>query len=96
MFSSLIEREDLYRNHTRSEVKLILRYHCYAIMGLLQDWTPEDTENLDQIVHLIFLLITEGISLLHKTSYERLPKQPRCKMFYTSAVLSIQIGNTGN
>lgn len=64
MFSSLIEREDLYRNHTRSEVKLILRYHCYAIMGLLQDWTPEDTENLDQIVHLIFLLITEGISPL--------------------------------
>lgn len=64
MFSSLIEREDLYRNHTRSEVKLILRYHCYAIMGLLQDWTPEDTENLDQIVHLICLLITEGISPL--------------------------------
>lgn len=64
MFEFLIDRDNLYRNRTRSEVKLILRYHCQAIMGLLREWTPEDTKNLDQIIHLIFLLITEGISPL--------------------------------
>ena len=28
-----------------------------AILGLLREWTEEDTENLDDIIHLVYLLI---------------------------------------
>ena len=38
-------------------MKLILRYHSYAIFGILQDWTPEDTKNLDMIVHEVYLIM---------------------------------------
>ena len=61
-FERVIEEQDLYRSRTRSEVKLILRYHSHAIMGLLREWTDEDSKNLDEIVHLVYLLMTKGIS----------------------------------
>ena len=50
LFESIVEEENLYQNYSRQELKLILRYHSYAIFGILQDWTPEDTKNLDMIV----------------------------------------------
>ena len=65
LFGHVIERKNLYRGRTRSEVKLILRYHSQAIMGILREWTDEDTENLDEIVCLVYLLMTEGISPLN-------------------------------
>ena len=34
-----------------------MRYHSSAILGLLRDWTAEDTRNLDTIVHEVFLLM---------------------------------------
>ena len=63
-FEQVIERQNLYRGRTRSEVKLILRYHSQAIMGILREWTDDDTENLDEIVKLVYRLMTEGISPL--------------------------------
>ncbi len=62
LFEQLAEKKDMYKNCTRAEAGLILRYHSYAIIGLLQNWTDADTDNLDQIVHLVYLLISEGIS----------------------------------
>ena len=50
LFESIVEEENLYRNYSRQELKLILRYHSHAIFGIFQDWTPEDTKNLDMIV----------------------------------------------
>lgn len=62
LFDELVKKENLYQNRSRWEVHLILRYHSHGIMGLLHNWTEEDTRNLDQIVHLTYLLVTEGIS----------------------------------
>lgn len=33
---------------------VIVRYHANAISGILKEWTPEDTKNLDQTVHTIY------------------------------------------
>lgn len=60
-FTIVAETKNFYANCTRAESKIILRYHSQAILGLLQEWTEEDTEQLDQIVHTVFLLITTGI-----------------------------------
>lgn len=57
LFESIVEEENLYRNCSHQELKLILRYHSRAIFGLLQDWTPEDTKNLDMIVHEVYLIM---------------------------------------
>ena len=46
----------------RQELKLLLRYHSSAILGLLQDWTPEDTKNLDGIVHEVYQIMVGGIT----------------------------------
>lgn len=55
------ERQNFYPQCTHAQRKIILRYHSQAIMGLLQEWTPEDTEQLDQIVHTVYRLTMEGI-----------------------------------
>lgn len=57
LFESIVEEENLYQNYSRQELKLILRYHSYAIFGIFQDWTPEDTKNLDMIVHEVYLIM---------------------------------------
>lgn len=62
LFEQVCDAEGLYQTCTRFEVKLILRYHSQAILGLLRNWTEEDTKNLDQIVHIAYRLMTEGIS----------------------------------
>ena len=54
--------QGLYAHCSRQDRRLILRYHCMAIMGTLQNWTEEDTKNLDHNVHLLYLLLTGGIS----------------------------------
>ena len=64
LFEQVCDEEGLYRSCTRSEVGLILRYHSQAVMGLLRSWTQADTKNLDEIVHTVFRLMTEGISPL--------------------------------
>lgn len=62
------ERQNFYPECTRSEIKIIVRYHSQAIMGLLQEWTDEDTEQLDQIVHTVYRLTMEGIPPLGKSN----------------------------
>ncbi|MGI5894324.1 MAG: TetR/AcrR family transcriptional regulator [Candidatus Merdivicinus sp.] len=62
LFKQMCDEEGLYQNCSRLEVDLILRYHSQAIMGFLRNWTETDTKNLDQIVHVIYRLMTEGIS----------------------------------
>ena len=62
LFEQAIESENLYQNYTHLEVKVILRYHSQAIMGLLRGWTPEDTKHLEQIVHLVYLMLEGQIS----------------------------------
>ena len=62
LFESVVEEENLYQDCSRQELKLILRYHSRALLGLLQDWTPEDTRNLDAIVHEVYLIMMGKIT----------------------------------
>ena len=64
LFEHVIEEGNLYRSKTRMEVKLIMRYHCQAVLGVLREWTDEDTKNLDMIVHQVYLLMTGKVSPL--------------------------------
>ena len=61
LFRRICDEEGLYQNCTRFEAELILRYHSQAVMGLLWNWTETDTKNLDQIVHTVFRLMTDGV-----------------------------------
>ena len=54
----LIEKRKLYQNCSYRDLKLIVRYHCEAIAGILKNWTEEDSENIDYIVHEINLLMS--------------------------------------
>lgn len=62
-FALASERKNFYPDCTLAQTKLILRYHSQAIMGLLEEWTEEDTAQLDQIVHTIYHLMTAEIPL---------------------------------
>ena len=62
LFEQTVEENNLYQQCSRSELKFILRYHSQAIMGILANWTEEDTKNLDKIVHQIYFIMTEGVS----------------------------------
>ncbi len=50
------EKVNLYAGFSRADKKLFLRYHSYALLGILQQWSDEDTEHLDEIVHKLYLL----------------------------------------
>ncbi|WP_297213136.1 TetR/AcrR family transcriptional regulator [uncultured Flavonifractor sp.] len=66
LFERVCDEEGLYRDCTRFESSLILRYHSQAILGVLRNWSESDTKNLDQIVHIVFRLMTEGIPPMRK------------------------------
>ena len=57
---------------------------CGAILGLFQSWGPEDTQNLDTIVHTVFLLMTGHIPAGKGPTYKKQMGQfcPDCKAFY--------------
>lgn len=65
-FALVTERKNFYPDCTHSELKIILRYHSQAILGLLQEWTEADTEQLDQIVHTVYRIMMEEIPLQEK------------------------------
>lgn len=60
-FFLLAENRQYYAQCSVAEVKIISRYHSLAVLGLLQEWTPQDAEQLDQIVHTVYHLMTDGI-----------------------------------
>ena len=60
-----------YPDCSPAEARFIFRYHSQAILGLFQDWTDDDTEHLDDIVRMVYRLITQGVPPA-KTEYRRL------------------------
>ncbi len=60
-FETASEQRNFFQHSTRAEQKIILRYHSQAIMGMLREWTEEDTERLDEIVHTVYRIIIEGV-----------------------------------
>ena len=62
-FEQIAEREHLLANYSASDRRLFLRYHSYAVIGLMQEWTDEDTKNMEDIVHKLHLLLTGDVKL---------------------------------
>lgn len=62
MFERVVEDAQLYPECSPFDRKLILRYHSLAVIGLLREWTEEDSQNLDAIVHAVYLLMRGEIS----------------------------------
>lgn len=65
MLHQVIEERKLYPECSAEQIDVIVRYHANAISGILKEWTPEDTKNLDQIVHTIFEMIIGNV-LIHR------------------------------
>lgn len=61
-FEQIIKEQNLYQSYDCDERKLIVRYHCQAIIGILKGWTEEDTRDLDQIVHRVYQLMSGAIN----------------------------------
>lgn len=56
-FRQLIEEKELYKGHSLFEKELIIRYHCNAMAGIGREWTNEDTQNMEEIVHFLYSLV---------------------------------------
>ncbi|MCC8063767.1 MAG: TetR family transcriptional regulator [Clostridiales bacterium] len=63
-FGQIVDALGLYRQCSRADQALIIRYHSAAMMGLLRDWRSADTENLEHIVHQVYLILTGEVSAL--------------------------------
>lgn len=57
----VVEKEDLYADYPMRDQKLFLRYHTCAVIGMLQEWTDEDTQHLEEIVHKMILMMNGDI-----------------------------------
>ena len=66
-FQRAAEERNFYAGSSPAESRLILRYHSLAIMGLLRDWTEEDTAHLDEIVRTVCRLMADGIQPQDRT-----------------------------
>lgn len=54
----IAEKDHLYPNYSPSERQFLLRYHCAAIVGILQSWSTEDTKNIDEITHMVYMILS--------------------------------------
>lgn len=43
---------------------LIMRYHFNAVVGIVREWSGDDSSNLDEIVHGIYMLFENSLKLL--------------------------------
>lgn len=57
-FALASRQRGFYASCTQAQLQLLQRYHCQAILGLLESWTDADTEQLDQIVHTVYQIMT--------------------------------------
>lgn len=67
-FDRAAEERNFYAGSSPAESRLILRYHSHAIMGLLREWTEEDTAHLDDIVRTVCRLMADGIQPQDRTT----------------------------
>mgnify|MGYP005771802543 FL=1 len=57
-FALASQQSKLYAGYSQAQLQILQRYHCQAILGLLEEWTDADTEQLDQIVHTVYHIMT--------------------------------------
>lgn len=58
LFRRAMEQEGLMQGLDSNTQELHMRYHYQAIKGMLMQWTDTDTQNLDQITHMIFQILS--------------------------------------
>lgn len=56
-FVRVTEKAEIYQHYNKEEREFVIRYHCFAIKGILGKWKEKDTQNLDVIVHRIYLIL---------------------------------------
>ena len=56
------EERGLYAQCSHADLKLVMRYHSQAVLGLLKNWTEADSGDLDHIVHIVHQLVAGEIS----------------------------------
>ena len=55
-------KRGLYAQCSHADLKLVMRYHSQAVLGLLKNWTEADSGDLDHIVHIVHQLVAGEIS----------------------------------
>lgn len=63
LFRRMVSQQGALQNCDPIEEEFTIRYHCQAIMGLLRQWSDEDTKNIDKITHTIFLIMSKSLFL---------------------------------
>ena len=61
-FKQVAFQGNVAERYPAADVNLFLRYHCHAIIGILQEWTDDDTRNVDQIAHVLNRFIEGSLS----------------------------------
>ena len=61
-FLRVVEKRGLYAQRSHADLKLVMRYHSQAVLGLLKNWTEADSGDLDHIVHIVHQLVAGEIS----------------------------------
>lgn len=52
-----MDKRGMYKNYSEKDRELILRYHCCAVIGIVRGWTKEDTQSMEDVVHLLYSLL---------------------------------------
>ena len=63
-FENGLQKSGSYCNYVPEDIHFFLQYHSYAILGLLTEWKPDDTDHMDEIVHKIYLIIKSGLQAI--------------------------------
>ena len=61
-FLRVVEKCGLYAQCSHADLKLVMRYHSQAVLGFLKNWTEDDSNDLDHIVHIVHQLVVGEIS----------------------------------
>lgn len=56
-FRKAVEESDCAKSCNETELDIMIRYHCQALIGILKGWSKEDTKNMDAVVHQICLMM---------------------------------------
>ena len=76
MAEQIAENDRYFQDLNRSEQRIVLTYHSYGILGLLNEMNDPTQEELDRAVHMAYRIITGSLPLdeeafLHSSAIDR-------------------------
>lgn len=54
-FLQVAERHGLYAQCSHWELKLVMRYHSQAVLGILRSWSEADSDDFGTILFMLFI-----------------------------------------